>query len=163
MVSLSLSLSQSPSCSFCLQSKTLRYIVSSRKCYLDHGRHYWRHNLVPLYLSKSLSYLPDWFIYADLPSFPSPCLISKDTFRLDLILHIKRSNNKYILELTDVFESNLTINSECKLNKYRPLVLSLSSSHHKVKFANVSMSALGALDSSCISLIELLKDLDFPE
>ena len=28
---------------------------------------------------------------------------------------------------------------------------------------NVSMSALGALDSSCDSLMELLEDLDFPE
>ena len=61
------SLSQSPSCSFCLQSETLQHIVSSCKSYLDHGRHNWRRNSVLLCLSKSLSYLPDWSIYADLP------------------------------------------------------------------------------------------------
>ena len=102
----------------------------------------------------------NWPIYADLPSFPSPSLISGDTFRPDLILHNKHTNAIYILELTVGFESNL---SERKLNKYRPLVLSLSSSYQKVKFVNVSMSALGAIDSSRDSLTELLEDLDFHE
>ena len=157
------SLPQSPSCSFCLQSETLQHIVSSCKSYLDHGRYYWRHNSVLLCLSKSLSYLPDWSIYVDLPLFPSPSLINGDTFRPDLILHNKYTNAKYILELTVSFESNLKTKSERKLNKYRPLVLSLSSSYQKVKFVNVSMSALGFLDSSCDSLMELLEDLDFPE
>ena len=97
------------------------------------------HNSVLLCLSKSLSYLSD------------------------LILHNKHTNAIYILELTVGFESNLKTNSERKLDKYRPLILSLSSSYQKVKFVNVSMSALSALDSSCDSLMELLKDLDFPE
>ena len=35
--------------------------------------------------------------------------------------------------------------------------------YQEVKFVNVSMSALGALDSSCDSLMELLEDLDFAE
>ena len=157
------SLSQSPSCSFCLQSETLQHIVSSCKSYLDHGRYNWRHNSVLLCLSKSLSYLPDWSIYADLPSFSSPSLISGDTFRPDLILHNKHTNAIYILELTVGFESNLKTNSERKFNRYRPLVHSLSSSYQEVKFVNVSMSALGALDSSCDSLMELLEDLDFSE
>ena len=107
--------------------------------------------------------MPDWSIYADLPSFPSPSLISGDTFRSDLILHNKHTNAIYILELTVGFESNLKTNSKRKLNKYRPLVLSLSSSYQEVKFVNVSMSALGALDSSCDSLMELVEDLDFAE
>ena len=107
--------------------------------------------------------MPDWSIYADLPSFSSPSLISGDTFRPDLILHNKHTNAIYILELTVGFESNLKTNSERKLNKYRPLVHSLSSSYQEVKFVNVSMSALGALDSSCDSLMELLEDLDFAE
>ena len=57
----------------------------------------------------------------------------------------------------------IIINSERKLNKYRPLDHSLSSSYQEVKFVNVSMSALGALDSSCDSLMEMLEDLDFAE
>ena len=61
------------------------------------------------------------------------------------------------------FENNLKTNSERKLNKYMALVLSLSSSYQKVKFVNVSISTLGALDSSWDSFMELLEDLDFPE
>ena len=114
-------------------------------------------------LSESLSYLPDWSIYPDLPSFSSASLITGDTFRPDLILYNKHKSTIYILELTVGFESNLRINSERKLDKYRPLVLSLSTSHSKVRFVNVSMSTLGVLDNSCDSLIDLLKDLDFPE
>ena len=76
-------------------------------------------------------------------------------------MHNKHTNAIYILELTVGFESNLKTNSERKLNKYRPLVHSLSSSYQEVKFVNVSMSALGAL--ACDSLMELLEDLDFAE
>ena len=102
-------------------------------------------------LSRSISYLPDWSIYTDLPSFPSPSLITGDTLRPDLILYSKHRNTIYILELTVGFESNLKINSERKLDKYMPLVLSLLTSHSKVKFVNVSMSAL--LVSSTIPVI----------
>ena len=154
------SLSQSPSCSFCLQSETLQHIVSSCKSYLDHGRYNWRHDSVLLCLSKSLSSLVEWSIYADLPSFPSPSLISGNTSGPDLILHTKRSKFLYIVELTVGFESNLKANSERKLNKYLPLVASLSSSYDEVKFINVSMSALGVFDKSCESLTKMLKDLD---
>ena len=154
------SLSQSPSCSFCLQSETLQHIVSSCKSYLDHGRYNWRHDSVLLCLSKSLSSLAEWSIYADLPSFPSPSLISGNTSRPDLILHNKRTKFLYIVELTVGFESNLKANSERKLNKYLPLVASLSSSYDEVKFINVSMSALGVFDNSCESLTKMLKDLD---
>ena len=38
----SLSFNHSPSCSFCLQSETSQFIVSSCKSYLDHGRYNWR-------------------------------------------------------------------------------------------------------------------------
>ena len=87
-------------------------------------------------------------------------MISGDTSRPDLILHNKRSRFLYIVELTVGFESNLKANSERKLNKYMPLVASLSSSYNEVKFINVSMSALGASDNSCESLTKMLKVLD---
>ena len=60
-----LTLSQSPSCSFCLQSETLGHIIVSSKNYLDHERYNWRHESVLLCLSKSLSSLAEWSIYAD--------------------------------------------------------------------------------------------------
>ena len=95
--------------------KFQKIIVSSCKRYLDHGRYNWRHDSVLLCLSKSLSSLAEWSMYADLPSFPSPSLIRGDTSRPDLILHNKRSKFLYIVELTVGFESNLKANSERKL------------------------------------------------
>ena len=105
----------------------------------------------------------NWSIYADLPSFPSPSLITGDTFRPDLILYNRHNNKIHILELTVGFESNLKINSDRKLNKYRPLITALSTSYQEINFINMSMSALGVLESSCDSLFNLLKSLDLPE
>ena len=107
--------------------------------------------------------MTDWSIYADLLSFPSPCLITGDAFRPDLILYNKHNNKLRILELTVGFESNLKINSDRKLSKYRPLLTSLSTSYQEINFINMSMSALGVLESSCDSLFKLLKSLDLPE
>ena len=76
-------LSQSPPCSFSLQSETLQHTVSGCKKYLDHGIHNRRYDSVHLCLSKSLSQFTDWSVYADLPSFPSSSLISGDTFKPD--------------------------------------------------------------------------------
>ena len=47
----------------------------------------------------------------------------------------------------------------CKADKYNPLVKELSRNYRKVKFVNVSMSALGILGASCDSLLEMLKEL----
>ena len=77
---------------------------------------------------------------------------------ISIIINIKPLQ---ILELAVGFESKKK--SDRKLNNYRPLVLSLSSSYHEVKFGHVSMSALGVLDNSCDSSIELLQSLNFPE
>lgn len=41
------------------------------------------------------------------------------------------------------------------------IITSLSPSYQEVNFINISMSALGVLDKSCISLVKLLKDLDY--
>ena len=94
-----------------------------------------------------------------MPSFPSPSLIGGDTSRPVLILHNKRSEFFYIVELTVGFESDLEANGERKVNKYMPLVASLSSSYNEVKFINASISALGVFDKSCESLTKMLKHL----
>ena len=49
------------------------------------------------------------------------------------------------------------------MSKYRPLITSLSTSYQEINFINMSMSALGVLESSCDSLFKLLKSLDLPE
>ena len=153
-------LSSSSACSFYLQFESLQHIVSSCKCYREDGRYTWRRNSVLLHISRTLSLLQDSSLYADLPSFPFPSLITGDSLRPDLVL-VLNSTAVHLLELTVGFESNLTINSERKSDKYRPLILALQEKHYVVKFINISMSALGMFGTSSDSFSSILKGLHF--
>ena len=154
------SLSSTSACSFCFQSETLQHIVSSCKSYLDNGRYTWRHNSVLLHLANSLSSLKNTSLFADLPTFPSPSLVTGDSLRPDLVL-ILNETSVYMLELTVGFESNITINSDRKLAKCRPLFNSLRTNYTSIKFVNLSMSALGIFGASSDSLLQMLQDLHF--
>ena len=110
------SILQSSACSFCLQAESLQHVVSSCKSYLDEGRYTWRHNSVLLCLAKTFSSFSDCLLYADLPSFLSPSVITGDSLRPDLVL-ISINSTLYILELTLGFESNIQINGDRKASK----------------------------------------------
>ena len=125
------SLSSTPTCSFCLQSETLQHIVSSCKSYLDDGRYTWRHNSVLSYLAKSMSSIKNASLYADLPSFPSPSLITGDSLRPDLVF-VLNNTTVYLLELTVGFESNIKVNSERKAAKYHPLLTNLHTEYTNI-------------------------------
>ena len=155
-----LAISQSSNCSFCLQSETLQHVVSSCKSYLDEGRYTWRHNSVLLFLANTFSSLKQCTVYADLPSFLSQCFITGESYRPDLLL-LTDKNILYVLELTVGFETNMQNNSDGKATKYSSLINDLSLSYSKVQFVNLSMSAIVAMGSSCISLLSLLNDLHF--
>ena len=88
------SLSDSPSCSFCLSRDALQH-VSSCNSYLADGRCTWRHNSVLLFLARSFSSLQNCSLYAELPFFSSPSLISGDSLRPDLAL-ISPDNTLYL-------------------------------------------------------------------
>ena len=135
-------------------------MISSCKCYLEEGRYTWRHNPVLLYLANTLSSLRPCKIYADLPSFTSPCLITGDSLRPDLLL-LTGNNVLYILELTLGFETNMQVNKTRKANKYNRLIKDLSSTYSKVTYINFSLGALGVMGSSCDSFLLLLQDLSF--
>ena len=92
------------------------------------------------------------------PFFPSPSLITGDSLRPDLAL-IAPNNSLYVLELTVGFETNIEINSNRKATKYRPLLLDLKPRYHKINFVNISMGALGILESSSDSLLHMMKEL----
>ena len=153
-------LSQSSYCSFCLQSETLQHVVSSSKSYLDEGRYTWRHNSVLLFLANTFSSHNKCTAYADLPYFLSPCLITGDSIRPDLLLP---TDDKilYILELTVGFETNIPNNSDRKTAKYSSLINDLSPSYSKVVFVNLFMGAIGVMGYSCSSLLSLLHELHF--
>ena len=151
-------------CSFCLQSETVQPVISSCKSYLVEGRYTWRHNSVLLFLENTFSSLKQCIVYADLPSFLSPCFITGESNRPDLLL-LTNKNTLYILELKVGFEASIQNNSDSKTTKYSSLIndfaLSLSLSYSKVQFVNLSMSAIVAMGSSCNSLLSLLNDLHF--
>ena len=154
------SIGQSSACSFCLQSETLQHVVSSCKSYLDQGRYTWRHDSVLNFIASTLSALPSCSIYADLPAFLSPSLVTGDSLRPDLLL-ITKNKTLHIFELTIGFETNIKVNSDRKALKYNPLRQDLCSKYSQIKFTNLSLGALGTVGSSSDSFIELLKAVDF--
>ena len=152
------SILQSSACSFCLQAESLQHVVSSCNSYLDEGRYICRHNSVLLFLAKTFSSFSDCLLYADLPSFLSPSIITGDSLRPDLVL-ISNNSTLYILELTLGFESNIQINSDRKASKYSSLLLDLNHAYSDVKFINLSMSTLGIKGTSSESLLLMFDDL----
>ena len=152
------SISQSAACSFCLQSEPLHHVVSSCKSYLEDGRYTWRHNSVLLCLAKTFPSFSDCLLYADLPSFLSPSVITGDFLRPDLVF-ISKNSILYILELTVGFESNIQINSDRKASKYSSLILDLKHTYSDVKFVNLSMSTIGIMGKSSESLLLMLMTL----
>ena len=88
---------------------------------MDEGRYTWRHNSVLLFLANTFSSLKQCTVYADLPSFLSPCFITVESYRPDLLLPTDK-NILYILELTVGFETNIQNNSDRKATKYSSLI-----------------------------------------
>ena len=152
------SLLDSPSCSFCLSPETPQHVISSCNSYLADGRYTWRHNSVLLFLARSFSSLQNCSLYADLPFFSSPSLITGDSLRPDLAL-ISPDNSLYLLELTVGFETNIEKNSNRKATKYKPLLRDLNYRYRSINFVNLSMSALGIFDCSSGSVMTMMDDL----
>ena len=101
-------------------------------------------NSVLLFLASIFSSLKQCTVYTDLPSFLSPCLITGDSYRPDLLLLID-AKILYILELTVGFETNMQNNSDCKAAEYSSLINDLSLSYSKAMFVNLSMGAIGVV------------------
>ena len=131
------SLSTTSACSLCFPSETLQHVVSSCSSYLQDGRYTWRHSSVLLDIARTFSSLANSSLFADLPNFPSPSFITGDSLRPDLVLVLNNASI-YVLELTVGFESNIKINSDRKVTKYRPLINHLHSSYSTVTFVNLS-------------------------
>ena len=89
-----------------------------------------------LFFANTFSSFKQYTVYADLPSFLSPCLITCDSFCPDILLF---TENKilYILELTIGFETNIQINSNQVAAKYSSSISDLSPDYSKVMFINL--------------------------
>ena len=126
--------------------------------YLDQGRYTWRHNSALNFLATSFQAINGSCLYADLPGFLSPSIITGDQLRPDLLLKTKE-NRLYVLELTIGFETNLNCNTVRKSEKCATLVSDLKRQFKSVSFVNLSISPLGIFGNSCSSFIDMCDSL----
>ena len=136
----------SPDCSFCLGSETLLHVVAG-------------HNSVLNFLVETLSPLQEYRIFADLPGFNNPSIVTGESYRPDLLLESRNKSILYIIELTVGFESNLESNAHRKKTKYKNLINEQKKCYNDVKLTNLPISALGVFGKECKSYLEMLDSL----
>ena len=120
----------------------------------------WRYDSVLNFIANTLSVLPSCSMYAVLPAFLSPSLVTGDSLWPDLLL-ITKSKTLYVLGLTIGFETNIKVNSDHKALNYNALHHSLCLANCQINFINLSIGALGTIGSSSDSFSELLKAVAF--
>ena len=98
-------LSQSSDCKFCLLPETLLHVVAGCKVYLEQGRYTWRHNSALNFLATSLKAIEGSSLFADIPGFSSPSIITGDNVSRSTSAY--KGNILYVLELTIGFETNV--------------------------------------------------------
>ena len=132
-------------------------MVAGCESYLE--RFTWRHDSILNFIAKTFQTIK-CELYADLPGFKCPSIITGDVYRPDLLL-ITPDRCLYVVELTVGFETNLHNNVERKKNKYKHLIKDLEQNEDfvSVKFVNLSISSLGAFEKECSTFLKMLESL----
>ena len=81
----------------------------------------WRHDSILNCLAKALQAMNLGNIYADIPEFRNPSILTGDVYRPDLLL-VTPDKSLYIVELTVGYGTNLNKNVVRKREKYQDLV-----------------------------------------
>ena len=144
----------SSECSFCLKPESLLHVVAGCSSYLD--RFTWRHDSILNFIANNLPSEHIQTIYADLPSFSNPSIITGDDYRPDLLI-LTKDNCLYVLELTVGYETNLRNNIQRKYSKYKDLIIELKKNFQSVKYINLSISALGVFEKESSAFIKMLE------
>ena len=147
---------------FCFLPETHLHVVAGCKTYLEQGRYIWRHNSILNFLATSLKAVNESTIYADIPCFLSPTIITGEILRPDLLFKIN-NNYLYILELYVGFESNLETNATRKQSKYAPPLSGLQRQFKCVSFVYLSMSSLGTFGNPCNSFFKMCDSLSIDQ
>ena len=114
---------------------------------MNEGRYTWRHDSILKTIANSLSsVLGNQKIYYDweLQTFKSPCIITGDTCRPDLVIEVS-SRSLIILELTVGYETNLEKNYLRKKEKYKRLIDELKIKYGSINYVNLSMGSIGTV------------------
>ena len=129
-------LSASSHCSFCLQPESLLHIVCGCNTYLTEGRFTWRHNSALKFLPEALQTIQNAKLYVDLPGYHSPCIVTGNNLRPDILLSTT-DNILYIIELTVCFKTNLSNNALRKDLRYSPLLSDLVTDYEEVNLKSL--------------------------
>ena len=152
--------SENKACQLCHHNQTLGHVVAGCKSSLDQGRHTWRHDSVLSYIANTLSRFCK-NVYADIPSFASPCIVTGNNERPDIV--VVQQKVVTIIELTIGFETNMEGNSKRKRDKYKTLKSNLLPKYDDVRYVNVSMGASGFIEKDSRKFFELLRSIRVPE
>ena len=144
--------SESKACPLCHSNQTLGDVVAGCKSSLDQGRYTWRHDSILNIIANTLSRFCK-NVYADLSSFASPCIVTGDQERPDIVLVQQKVVT--IIELTIGFETNMEGNSARKRDKYKSLKANLMPTYDEVNYVNASIGACGFIEKDSRNLFDL--------
>ena len=142
--------------------ESLPHIVAECSTYLNEGRYTWRHNAVLQFIASTFQTIKGASLFAGLPGFLTPSVITGDSLRPDLLLEV-HSKCLYILELTIGYETNLTSNIARKDRKYQDLFRTLQYHYNNVKFINLSVCTLGVLSPHSTDFITMLREFSIED
>ena len=120
--------------------------------YLDQGRYTWRHNSALCFIAQTLQFINSAKLYVDLSGYLSPCTITSDSLRPDIILSTAE-NVMYIIELTVGFETNLSNNVSRKELKYHPLLTDLAIDYKQKKLLTSPLAPWAYLEFTQIPFL----------
>ena len=145
--------SENKLCVLCHQVQTLGHVVAACNVSLPDGRYTWRHDSVLQVIANSLTRFCS-NLFVDLPSFASPCIITGEQERPDIVIVPQKA--VMLLELTIGFETNMELNSTRKREKYKALVDRLKKSYDDVVYANISMGACGFIEKDSKKFLDIM-------
>ena len=116
----------------------------------------WRHDSILNFIANNLQSDHIQKIFADLPSFSNPSIITGDIYRPDLLI-LTKDNTLYVVELTVGYETNLRNNINRKHSKYKDLIQEQKKKFPSVTFINLSISALSVFDQESANFLNMLE------
>ena len=82
-------ISSTSECSFCFKPESLLHVIAGCKTYLCEGRFTWRHDSVLSLIASTIQSAKFSDLYVDLPGYISPCVLTGDKLRPDLLITLQ--------------------------------------------------------------------------
>ena len=142
--------SENALCKVCYNTQTLQHVVSACKVHLE--------EVLKIIADYLLSITNNIELYCDITGYMSPCIITGEQKRPDIVVIDKQRSWVFVLELTVGFETRIKDNAVRKHNHYSGLCSELRNQYNRVKFVNISVGALGILGKSSRSFMDFISN-----